>query len=69
MQSQERAALALWLLQQAPMTTAEMAERLEMSWNGARALLIKISRTTPIYRDDESHTWRVLREGTEGEQA
>ena len=60
MNAQERAALALWLLQQQPMTTRQMAERLGMTYEGARCLLITISRTTPIYRDDDDHLWRLV---------
>lgn len=47
----ERAGLALWLLLQEPMSTAEAAERCGLSYEGARQLLTKLSRVVPIYRE------------------
>ena len=47
--AQERAALAVWLLMQQPMTTRDLAGRLGVSVEGARVMLIKISRVVPIH--------------------
>lgn len=56
-QPYERAALALWLLMQAPHTTQAMAERLSMTSDGARKLLHAISSTVPIYH--HKGLWRI----------
>lgn len=45
----ERAALALWLLQQRPYSSRELAERLGLSIRGTRYLLNAISRVTPVF--------------------
>ena len=57
--SQERAALALWLLIQVPMSTREIAERCGMQMAGAWKMLNLISRVVPLYRDGGK--WRILR--------
>ena len=57
--SQERAALALWLLIQVPMSTREIAERCGMQMAGAWKMLNVISRVVPLYRDGGK--WRILR--------
>lgn len=62
--SQERAALALWLLMQTPMTTTELATRLEMSSDGMRILLWKLTRVVPIFYHEGQ--WQVCQEPTTG---
>jgi len=54
--AQERAALALWLLLQYPMTTRELAERVELSMRGTRHLLSKLSRVVPLCYESR-HWW------------
>lgn len=69
MNAQERAALALWLVSQRPMTTRSLATRLEISREGARVLMIKISRTVPVYFDEAGGVWRMCaREEVDDEQ-
>lgn len=62
MTPQERAALALWLLMQAPHTTQALAKRLEMTPSGTRRMLATISRVTPIYC--YKGLWQVNGQGT-----
>jgi DNA-binding transcriptional regulator LsrR (DeoR family) len=52
MVAQERAALAVWLLMQAPRTTGEIALRVGLSHAGAHAMLQKIARRVPIFFAD-----------------
>ena len=58
--AQERAARAFHLLQQSPLTTAEVAHLLGMTYNGAKALLWKVSRAVPIYYCEDSGEWKTL---------
>ena len=55
---QQRAALAVLLLLDRPMTTAEIAERCGLSTRGARAMLGRISRIWPLYVD--AGRWTML---------
>lgn len=64
MSAQERAALAYHFLLQAPMTTRDLADRLNMSRQGAWALLTTISRVVAIYYDDGQ--WRLLKPPSTG---
>ena len=52
-------ALAYDLIRQEPMSTRAVASRLEMSYNGAKVLLHKISRVVPIYMGDDQR-WRTV---------
>ncbi|NLX42133.1 MAG: hypothetical protein GXY79_01490 [Chloroflexi bacterium] len=53
MTSQERAALAVvWLNDGAQLTTAELAERLGMTWGGAWRLMHRLARVLPIDQED-----------------
>ena len=61
--AQERAALALWLLQQKPMTTRQVAERVDLSMDGARCMLKRISRVVPVVY--EGRRWWVEYNQTE----
>lgn len=56
--AQERAALAVWLIWQRPQTTASIARRLKMTCEGARVMLVKISRVVPIY--NHNGLWQYL---------
>lgn len=59
MAAHERAALALWLLLQAPLTTQVLAQRLGLTYDGTRYLLNNISRSVPLYQDEG--VWRILK--------
>ena len=59
--AQERAALALWLLMQSPMTTRQVAEKVGLKHESAREMLCRISRVVPLYFD--GRVWRVLEGG------
>lgn len=56
--AQERAALALWLLAQSPMSTSEIAKWCGLSISGAGRMLHKIARVVPICY--ERPRWRVV---------
>jgi len=56
---QERATLALWLLLQSPLTTAEIAAHCEMTRSGALRMLGRMSRIIPL--QVENGRW-VLRQ-------
>jgi len=45
---QERAALALWLLIQSPMSTRQIAERCGITKSGAWQMLCKLARVVPL---------------------
>ena len=49
--AQQRAALALWLLMQAPMSTRQIAEECGLSMQGARGMLHKLSLVVPLCYD------------------
>jgi DNA-binding transcriptional regulator LsrR (DeoR family) len=57
MAAHERAALALWLLMQAPLTTNMLAQRLGLTRHGTNYLLTNISRSVPVYYADGF--WRI----------
>ena len=59
MTAQERAALAIWLIAQQPQTTAAIAQRMGMTLEGARVMLMKISRTVPIFHNNGF--WQICR--------
>lgn len=60
--AQERAALAAWLLMQGGLyTTAQIAERVGLSREGAHAILDKISRSIPIWQDERGR-WQLCYE-------
>lgn len=64
----ERAGLAVWLLLQQPMTPRSLAERLEITPHGARAMLRRLSLSLPLVDDDGQ--WRICgSDGTFGEVA
>lgn len=48
----ERAALALWLIQQGPLTTRALANRLDLSMQGTRYLMRNLSLVVPVYYAD-----------------
>ena len=60
MTSQERAALALWLILQRPHTTATLAHRLGLSCEGARVMLFQISRVVPIFYTKQDGFWKIV---------
>jgi hypothetical protein len=56
---QERAALITFrLLAGDELTTMQIAERVGVSWHGASAMMERISRVVPVYR--EGCHWRKL---------
>lgn len=56
----ERAAVvAYWLANGRAVTTASVAESLQVSQRTAQRLVVSVSRVLPIYRDD-SGCWRLL---------
>ena len=61
MVAQERSALALWLLMQAPLTTRQIADKVGLQHESAREMLCRISRAVPLYFD--GRFWRVLGRG------
>lgn len=58
----ERAGLAVWLLSQQPMTPRVLAERLEITPHGARAMLRRLSLAVPLV--DDGGEWRIC--GSDG---
>lgn len=58
----ERAGLAVWLLLQQPMTPRSLAERLEITPHGARAMLRRLSLAVPLI--DDGGRWRIC--GSDG---
>lgn len=63
----ERAGVAVRLLEQQPMTPRSLAEKLEMTPHGARALLRRLSRVVPLV--DDGGRWRICgSDGTFGEE-
>jgi hypothetical protein len=58
----ERAGLAVWLLSQTPMTPRVLAERLEITPHGARAMLRRLSLAVPLV--DDNGEWRIC--GSDG---
>lgn len=57
MTAQQRAARALWLLQQSPMSTRQVADECGLSMQGARQMLHGLARVIPICYD--RYTWWV----------
>jgi len=55
-----RVARAIWLLQQAPMSARELAQRLEISPHGARAMLRRLSVALPLTY--EAGKWWIVGE-------
>lgn len=55
---QQRAALALWLLMQRPMTAREMSRWLGLSVRGTYHLLSKIALVAPIL--NREGLWQIL---------
>lgn len=50
--AQERAALITFqLLEGAQMTTSEIAQRIGVTYHGARYMMEKVSRVVPVYED------------------
>lgn len=59
---QQRATLALWLILQQPQTTRQIAERCDLTMDGARAMLNKMGGVVPL--SYERRRW-CLMEGAE----
>ena len=56
----ERAAIVTyWLVSGRELSTADVAENLQVSQRTARRLFTAVSRAVPIYRD-EAGLWRIL---------
>jgi DNA-binding IclR family transcriptional regulator len=55
----ERVAAVTFLLTKGDaLTSAEIAERVDLTPHGARALLNRMSRVVPLYRDEHG-CWRI----------
>lgn len=55
----ERVALVVWWLAHGEgLTTRRVSEMTCLTWDGAAALLERVSRVLPIYRDDDG-IWQV----------
>ncbi len=64
MTSQERAALALWLVQQMPLATNVLAMRLGMTRQGTWMLMTTISRVVPVHYCEG--VWKIAVRSTGG---
>lgn len=57
----ERAALlAYWLISGRELSTADVAEDLQVSQRTAQRLFAAVSRSIPIYRDQDDGMWRAI---------